>query len=88
MQSVSKTLNTNTNWPVFHVRRLSLWHWVVVNINHLVEVLGDALDYLMQLFIVVRFIFEVSKARQRNGRKVANSYFIFACVLHNLSAEV
>lgn len=51
-EGISKSLNTNTDWSMPHVRVLGLWNWVIVHINDSVQILGHASCHLVELLIV------------------------------------
>ena len=87
LQSISKTLNTNTNWSVSEVRVLSFNDWVIVIVNDLVEVLGNSARDFMKL-VVVAFTFVVNESGQSNRSQVADCDFIRTSVFDNLSAQV
>ena len=47
---------------MFHIRDFSLRHWIIVYINDLVKILGDSLNNLMKLYIVIRLVIVVGKS--------------------------
>ena len=48
LEGISETLNANTDGSVAHVRVLSLYDWVVVAVDHTVQVLGDTLGHAVE----------------------------------------
>lgn len=52
-ESISETLNTNTNRSVAHVRSAGFWDGVVVDVDDAVKVIGDDLGNFMELLEVV-----------------------------------
>ena len=63
-----------------------LRHWVVVDVNDLVEIPGDDLCDLKQALEVVLAV--ADKAVESDGGKVADSHFVRGSVFYNLSAQV
>merc|ERR1719234_1894906 len=86
--SVSKALDTNSNWSVSHVAVPSLLHGVEVHLNDLVQVLRRHLGHLLQALKVVGVRLLVHKSIDGNGGKIADSYFIRSRVLHDFCAKV
>ncbi|KAH3661623.1 hypothetical protein OGAPHI_006472 [Ogataea philodendri] len=89
-ESISETLDTNSNWSVTHVGSSGLWNRVIVSVNDLVEVLGDNLGDLVQLLKVVPAggLVVFAERRQRNRGQVTNSNLLWRRVLDNLTAQV
>lgn len=88
LESVSQALNANSDGPVSEVGFLSLCHWVIVDIDNLVEVLGDSLADRVKGFVVKFLSIFVHEASKTNGSQVTHGNFIWACVLNDFSAEV
>ena len=61
---------------------------VEVAVDHLVEVLGDALGDPVEGLVVKLFGLGAGKLRQRDGGQVAHSDLILVSVLEDLRAEV
>lgn len=88
LEGICKTLYTNTNGSVSHVRLLCLRYWIVVHINDFIQVLGNSLGNIVKLFIIEFSCLSVYKASETNRSEVANSNFIRASILDDLSTEV
>merc|ERR1719234_737974 len=86
--SVSKALDTNSNWSVSHVAVPRLLNGVEVHLNDLVQVLRSHLGHLLQALKVVGVCFLVHKCIDGNGCEVADCYFIRSRVLYNFGAKV
>ena len=88
LESVCEALNTNTDRSVTHVRSLSLHDWIEVAVNHLVEVLRDALGDPVEGLVVELLRLGAGKLRQGDGGQIAHSDLILVRVLEDLRAEV
>lgn len=48
LESIRKSLDSNTDWPMSEVGVFSLWQWVVVHVNDFIKVLGNSLGYFVE----------------------------------------
>eukprot|EP00438_Fugacium_kawagutii_P014958 Skav234160 [mRNA] locus=scaffold572:66643:67359:- [translate_table: standard] len=85
-ECISQTLHSQSNWPMAHVGTTSFFHWIVVSIDHFVQVLGNHLRHFIELLEVKNIT--LHKGRQGNGRKVADRNLIWGGVLNDLCAQI
>lgn len=88
LESVGKSLNTNTDRSVAHVRVFSFLDGVVVPIDHTIQVFSDPLGHFVKRLVVELPRLVARKLSQTDRSKIAHSYFVLARVLNNFSAEV
>mmetsp|Transcript_10323 Transcript_10323/g.17553 ORF Transcript_10323/g.17553 Transcript_10323/m.17553 type:complete len:254 (+) Transcript_10323:1928-2689(+) len=93
LQSVSQTLNTNTNGTMTHVGPLGLLNRVEVVVNDTVQVVCHNLGDLLELVQIEVTLFpKVSSRSHKLGKtdtcQVAHGNFIRCGVLHNFSTQV
>ena len=87
LESISKSLNSDSNWSVSLVWVLSFRNWIIVLIDDSVEVVSYYLCDLMKFFIIKSSVF-LNKSWKWNWGEVANSDFIFWSEFHDFTAEI
>ncbi|KAH0357813.1 hypothetical protein KCU83_g235, partial [Aureobasidium melanogenum] len=87
-EGVSESTNTKTNGTVAEVALASLRDRVVVDLNDLVQVLGNNLDNLVKLLEVELVFVHVDEGGKSKGSQVADGDLIRSSVLDNLSTQV
>ena len=85
-EGVRKSLDADSDRPVPHVRVLSLFDRVVVEVDDLVQVPDDDPGDLDEPFMVELAVLD--ELGERDGGEVANCDFVFVSVFDNLGAEV
>jgi hypothetical protein len=88
LESISKSLNSNSNRSVSHVRVSSFLNWVVVYINNSVKIFGHSFRDFVKVIEVEFLSISVGELGEGDGGQIADSNFIFRSVLNNFSAEV
>ncbi|KAG9533704.1 hypothetical protein KCU93_g71, partial [Aureobasidium melanogenum] len=87
-EGVSESTNTKTNGTVAEVALASLRDRVVVDLDNLVQVLGDNLNNLVKLLEVELLLAHVYEGGKSEGSQVADGDLIRSSVLDNLSTQV
>ena len=65
---------------------LCFFDWVVISVDHLVEVFGCTHCYVIQFLVIKGTIFD--KHRQGDGGEVTNRHFIWRGIFQNLCTQV
>ncbi len=71
-----------------HVGVASLFDWVEIPVDDLVEILCDSFRDLMESFVIEFAAFFLYEFTQSNGSKIADCNFVLRGILHDLSAEI
>mmetsp|Transcript_43526 Transcript_43526/g.93229 ORF Transcript_43526/g.93229 Transcript_43526/m.93229 type:complete len:535 (+) Transcript_43526:75-1679(+) len=87
-ESVSQTLNAETNGSVPHVGVAGLREGVVVPVNDLVQVASDDLCHFVEALEVVLLTSLLDECWQGDRGQVAHSHLVLGSVLDDLSAQI
>ena len=88
LESICKTLNSNSYWSMTHVRHLCFFDGVIIAINHSIEIFSNSLSDFMEIFVIKGLWFVISKFWEGNWSQVADSYFILVSVFDDLCAQI
>ena len=61
LECIGKPLDSDTNWPMSHVRNLSLFDRIVIAINNSVEIFSHSLCNFMQSLVIKGLSFVISE---------------------------
>ena len=65
-------MDANSNWSMTHIRLPRLWDGVEVDINDLVQVLGDNLGDFLELVEVIGLVLFIYKLVDSNGCQITH----------------